>query len=339
VKRAQVLYDFQPVSTTATQPIHLRTVYERWCKSAARSDDTRASMDRALMLFEKVLGNPDIQALNRKDGDTFRSWLTEQPTSTKTARDRLNWIKTLLKYATQDLELIPKNPWVGLEIKTKTTLTRQPWDREHLTRLFTHEIWQKGVLPKKKIAGGKAAYWIPLLALYTGARLSELCQLEVANIEKNGGAYFIKVTSAGEGQSVKSAAGHRLIPIHSKLIELGFLTYVERQSGALLWPDLPRRSGKVGGFFSQFFGQLRKELDIPQDVVFHSFRHTFRSALAEKGISELIIDRLLGHEHSGSVGAKVYTHVSLSLLTEAVESIGNPLQFISVQKLEQKISR
>lgn len=329
LKRAELLYGFKPVAQ-ATEPVRLKAVYERWCKAAARSDDTVAAVARSLRLFETVLGDRDIQSITRQDGDTFRSWLTEQATTTKTARDRLNWIKTLLKYASQDLELITKNPWTGLEIKTKTTLARRPWDQEHLTRLFSHDIWQKGILPKVKIAGGISSYWIPLLALYTGARLSEICQLEVQNIQQIDGLTIIKITDAGEGQRVKSDAGNRIIPIHSKLIGLGFMDYVRAQSETALWSDLPRRNGKAGGFFSQFFGYLRKDLCIPPDIVFHSFRHTFRSALAEKGISELIIDRLLGHEASGSVGAKVYTHVSLATLKQGIEAMDDPLQAVQL---------
>lgn len=325
VKRAELLYGFNPESAPTARPVRLRTVYERWCRAAIRSEDTAAAMERSVRLYETVLSDRDIQTLTRHDGDTFRSWLVEQATTTKTARDRLNWLKTLLKYASQDLELIPKNPWVGLEIKTQTTLVRSPWDKDHLTRLFSHDIWQKGVMPTIKLAGGQAAYWIPLIALYSGARLSEICQLEIKNIQTIDGVPVLKITDNGEGQSVKSAAGHRVIPIHSKLLELGFMNFVESQTGTALWEKLPKRDGKAGGFFSQFFSSLRKSLGIPPNIVFHSFRHTFRSALAEKGISELIIDRLLGHETPGSVGAKVYTHISVTTLKDATEEIGDIL--------------
>lgn len=329
LKRAEILYGFKPVAP-ATEPVRLRAVYERWCKSATRSEDTVASMGRALKLFEFVLNDLDIQSLTRQDGDAFRSWLNMQNTTTKTARDRLNWIKTLLKYASQDLEIIPKNPWVGLEIKTKTTLTRRPWNKEFLEKLFNHEIWIKGEIPKIKYAGGICAYWIPLLALYTGARLSEICQLELKNIKEIDGISIIQITDAGDNQKVKSDAGNRIIPIHSKLIELGFIDFVNKQVTNELWNDLPRRNGKAGGFFSRFFGDLRKKLCIPDDVVFHSFRHTFRSTLIETGISELIIDRLLGHESSGSIGAKVYSHVSIAKLKQAIETIEDPLKNIKI---------
>lgn len=336
LKRAELLYDFKPAAAPTAPSIKLRTVYERWLKAAVRSDDSAAAVARSLRLFESVLGDREIQSITRQDGDTFRSWLIQQSTATKTARDRLNWIKTLLKYASQDLELIPKNPWVGLEIKTKTTLIRRPWDKEHLTRLFSHDIWQNGDIPKVRISGGIGAYWIPLLALYTGARLSEICQLEVKNVQEIEGVAVIKITDIGDDQRVKSDAAHRIIPIHSKLMELGFMNYVHAQSGTMLWNNLRRRNGRAGGFFSQYFSRLRDSLEIPADIVFHSFRHTFRSALAESGISELIIDRLLGHETAGSVGAKVYTHVSLASLKEAVEAIRDPLQSIPLTIYKHK---
>ena len=326
IKRAEILYDFKPSSgqPASVEPLQLRAIYELWSKSANRSQDTSAAVERSLKLFETVLGNPDIQKLTRKDGDALRSWLLGQSTTTKTARDKLNWVKTLLKYAAQDLELIPKNPWAGLEIRTKTTLTRRPWEQEHLTRLFSHDIWQKGILPNHKKAGGEAAYWIPLLALFTGARLSEICQLEVCNIRFIEGVAVIEITDRGENQNVKSVAGHRIIPIHSKLVQLGFLEFAQSRPGTLLWDKLPMRNGRAGGFFSQYFADLRKNLGIPPDVVFHSFRHNFRSILVEQSISEVVIDRILGHETLGSIGAKIYTHISVTTLSTAVETVKFP---------------
>jgi integrase len=233
----------------------------------------------------------------------------------------LNWIKSLLKYAAQDLELIPKSPWVGLDIKSKTTASRQVWSTDWLQKLLGHEIWQNGQLPKDKKAGGLAAYWIPLLALYTGARCSELCQLLVQDIDTTGHVPLIKITDQGEGQHVKTTASVRTIPIHSELIRLGFLEYASFQKSTSLWPDLPLRYGKPGSFFSQWFGSFRQSLDVPDTLVFHSFRHTVRTSLTRSFVPEPIIDRLLGHESQGSIGARVYTHPQIEQLTQAIETL------------------
>jgi integrase len=310
-----------PKLTEVKPSASLREVYELWIKSSPKSADTVASCGRALKLFEEYSGNPPLSQLTRAQGDQFRAKLRELPTTSKTARDRFNWIKSLLKYASQDLELISKSPWVGLEIKSRTTSQRQPWTNEHLSILLGHEIWQKGSLPKDSKAGGLAAYWVPLLGIYTGARCSELCQLMLHDIETKATIPTIRITDEGEGQNVKSEAGHRTIPIHSELIRLGFLDYVKSLEGPKLWPNLPQRDGKPGGYFSQWFGTLRKSLGIPDSIVFHSFRHTARSTLSSAGAPETVIDRLMGHESQGSVGAKVYTHIDAGTLKVAIESI------------------
>lgn len=288
-----------PTLTGVTPSVSLRKVYELWTKSSPKSADAVASCARALKLFEEHTSNPPLSQLTRSQGDQFRAKLRELPTTTKTARDRFNWIKSLLKYASQDLELIPKSPWVGLEIKSRTTTHRQPWTTEYLGILLGHEIWQKGSLPKDSKAGELAAYWVPLLGIYTGARCSELCQLMVHDIDTKATIPTIRITDMGEGQNVKSKAGHRTIPIHSELIRMGFLDYVKSVEGEKLWPELPQREGKPGGYFSQWFGTLRKSLGIPKSIVFHSFRHTARSTLSAAGVQETVIDRLMGHESRG----------------------------------------
>ena len=307
--------------THARKPVHLRDVYELWVKSSRRTADSIAACNRALKLFEQHTNNPVLSDVSRSLGNEFRSVLQTLPTTSKTARDRLNWIKSLLKFAAQDLELIPKSPWVGLDIKSKTSASRQVWSTDWLHRLLSHEIWQAGRLPKDKKAGGIAAYWIPLLALYTGARCSELCQLRVQDIDTSGHVPVINISDQGDGQRVKTTASVRAVPIHSELTRLGFLDYVRTQKSTMLWPDLPLREDKAGSFFSQWFGNLRRSLGVPKELVFHSFRHTVRSSLTRSNVPEPIIDRLLGHESRGSIGARVYTHPQLEQLAQAIETL------------------
>ena len=83
VKRTELLFGFTPPAPApANAPIRLRIVFERWCKAAVRSEDTAAAMERSVRLYETILGDRDIQSLTRHDGDTLRSWLVEQTTTT-----------------------------------------------------------------------------------------------------------------------------------------------------------------------------------------------------------------------------------------------------------------
>jgi integrase len=166
-------------------------------------------------------------------GDKFRSWLQQQATSSKTARDRLVWVKSLLNYACDDLEVIPKNPWRGLDIKTQTESPRKPWSDESLTKLFSHSIWRELSIPLDKKAGGSAAYWIPLLALYSGARCSELCQLRTDDIKKESGVWIMQIHDLDPTQKIKTVSARRSIPLHAELLRLGFIEYCESNNNLI----------------------------------------------------------------------------------------------------------
>lgn len=114
----------------------------------------------------------------------------------------------------------------------------------------------------------------------------------------------------------------RKVPVHSELVRLGFLDYVtamKDRNEDLLWPMLATREGKPGGYFSHWFGAYRRSLGFGTYPDFHCLRHTVRSQLAETEVSEQVIDAIVGHEVKGSMGAKVYTHRSLTGLKRAIE--------------------
>ena len=311
----------------------LRDLHIQWVESHSASKDSDQACLRAVKLFEKHIGYFPLSQISRKMGDEFRVWLLKQSTSSKTARDRLVWIKGLLNYASIELELIPRNPWRGIEIKARTESPRQPWNEEWLTRLLNHSIWNGGYLPKKRKAGGPAGYWLPLIALYTGARCSELCQLNTKDITQSNGIWIISISDSELEQNLKSQSSKRKVPIHRELIRLGILEYLQTIQEGSVWPELPKRTGKSGGYFSQYFSEFRTEIGAPKNMDFHSFRHLARTNLLNGGVSETIIDTLLGHSISGSIGAKVYTHTTNQILNEAINKLP-----IYTQKINQEIS-
>ena len=350
-KRAEILagaiYETVPTASSLAPRIHnlvsptltLQELHLRWQASKHTSEDSSRACLRAIHLFEEFSGKVKLTQINRDIGDKFRSWLQQQPTSSKTARDRLVWVKSLLNFASQDLELIPKNPWRGLDIKAHTEAPRQPWSDESLTKLFNHPIWKEGLIPNETKAGGSAAYWIPLLALYSGARCSELCQLRTDDIKKESGVWMMQIHDGDPTQRIKTNAARRSIPVHDEILRLGFVQYCESMTPGSLWPNLPKREGKAGGYFSQFFGELRAELGIPPSMSFHSFRHSARTNLVCAGVAESVIDRLLGHIGTGSVGAKVYTHLSQQTLQAAINKLPSVTRFFSPYLYQTDISK
>jgi len=250
-------------SAPQAAPMTLGDVFKRWKAAKRRSVDTERACERALELFEQQSGNPPVQEITRAQGDAFRAWLQAQGASSKTSRDRFTWVKSLLRFAYRDLELIPRQPWEGLDIEHKTETPRKPWTDAQLRAFFALPLFSQRKLPKAAKAGGEAGYWVPLLGLYTGARIGELCQLRVVDIETHEDGAWIRISEEADGATVKSAAGLRLVPVHSELVRLGFLDYVEslRKAGETsLWPKLGHRKGKPGAYFSGWFGEVRKEV-------------------------------------------------------------------------------
>lgn len=79
-------------------------------------------------------------------------------------------------------------------------------------------------------------YWAPLLGLLTGARVNEIAQLLLDDILAEDDVYYLNLESDSEsGKKLKNANARRKIPIHSTLIDLGFIDYVN----ALKMPGMP----------------------------------------------------------------------------------------------------
>lgn len=199
IKRAEILGhitapkqdDSNNQHESMRQPLHgftLRDVYTRWKQAKPRSMDSLNATKRALNLYEEFTGNPPIQSLIRSQGDGFRAWLQlpERNTASKTAKDRLMWVKLLLNYAYRDLDLLNRHPWEGIELRAIPAMKRRPWTLSELTVLFNQELHTSYRLPISWKAGKDAAYWIPLLGLFTGARLGELVQLRVEDVITDG---------------------------------------------------------------------------------------------------------------------------------------------------------
>ncbi|MCQ8119949.1 hypothetical protein [Methylomonas rosea] len=121
---------------------------------------------------------------------------------------------------------------------------------EELQKLFNNPKM------KKFAANLDAAHycWLPLIGLYTGARINEICQLNPAEDIKQDSAtgihyfHFTDESPSAEGvdKSIKTNSSRRVVPIHSKLIDLGFLDYVERVKTAghkIIFPAWEPRNG------------------------------------------------------------------------------------------------
>ena len=183
---------------------------------------------------------------------------------------------------------------------------RDPFTPEDIKRLFAAPVWTGAESAKRRRKPGTVIvkdwlYWVPLIAAYTGARREEICGLETADIaEENGIPVFLIRPNTRRG--LKNAQSARRIPVHSHLLELGFLGYVEgqREAGrADLFHDLRRKSPKsqIGDSTAYLWRNIQNDRLGPQEKKsFHSFRHYAVQGLrAESDVEKHVRAELFGH--------------------------------------------
>jgi len=228
-----------------------------------------------------------------------------QPMNRVSANIYIMRMAAILGWAVQE-GLIPNNPALGL-LLPETELAREkrlPFTTDELKRIFNNPEMQAHK------AKGNAAYWIPILALWTGARLNELCQLLTTDITELDGIACMMITG-GDGKQLKTANSKRIIPLHPKLIEAGFLEYMEgiRTSGATrLFSDLRVNcKGSYSDKFSKDFAYYLKKISVKSSKnCFHSFRHCFRDALRDAGIEREIVQALGGWRDTAAGAEDIY---------------------------------
>lgn len=295
-------------------------LYRLWEKGGRRRPTTLEDYRRTLTGFGRFVEWKAVALLCRRDFLAFRDHLHDRGLSWTTVANRIGMLKSFLRIAV-DYE------WLAASPAERLALPRQPkrkarvaFSAEDLNRLFRSPVYTEDFRPRG--GGREAAYWLPLLALFTGARVEELAQLRVSDVRHARGlGHYLDINDDGHGQ-LKNQASRRRIPLHRSLLDCGFLDYVaEAGDRGFLFPDLkPNPRGKRGGYFSNFFsGYLRRQIGIAdRRKVFHSFRHTFKDVCRSVGIDEEVHDALTGHTRASASRGYGNEHFPLPPLFDAI---------------------
>ncbi|MGI3090110.1 tyrosine-type recombinase/integrase [Vibrio diabolicus] len=128
-----------------------------------------------------------------------------------------------------------------------------------------------------------------LLQMYSGMRNSEISNIQPEDIKTEQGVDYIHV------RGTKTVNAERYIPIHSKLKEFGVVDYIKAGGEIYTSQSITQRFNRLMQSLS-----MSKEDSKGLPLSFYSFRHNFASGLASGGVSELHIEWLMGHSHTGT---------------------------------------
>ena len=218
-----------------------------------------------------------------------------------------------------DMDLADKNP-IGKIIKgvkPESDKPREAFDSSDLDKIFHAAEYMEDKLTSYN-------FWMPILGLFSGARVNELSQLHCSDVIENDGTVCISINDDHPDQHLKTKASRRVIPLHPFLLRVGFPEYVRdmaAQGHERIFPELVYdRVNGYGYRVSDDFRVLRNRLGISRTKTFHSFRRSFIDAMNNAQVFGNTISDFVGHSKAGKDMAAITAHYLSKATTEALKA-------------------
>jgi hypothetical protein len=184
-------------SSAPASGVTFATAFEGWKKAQSRKETTIREFTYAMRLFEELSGEAPLTDITRAQVRKFREalqaiparrsgvlrnatlpelaeWSAQHPEAKRITPGTVNKILTALQalgtWAYENGVIPDGRPWTNpfsrMLLETREA-EREPWTADDLRKLFASLVFASGERPRG--GGGEAAYWLPLLGLYTGA--------------------------------------------------------------------------------------------------------------------------------------------------------------------------
>lgn len=319
-----------------TGPLTFDRTAERYLgqKKAAWAPKTLQAVEYALQLASELFGpNRPITAYGTEDKKRLRDVLASLPPnyrklaafegmsanevaaanlvgarlSPRSQQKTLEFVASFFQWALNE-GYIEKIPGPGIKpiaaAKAPPGHARLPYSSAELGLIFASPVYSGCKSRHRRSEPGKMLlrdgyYWVPLIALYSGMRLGEIVQLRTEDIKEVDGIWVFDISmEEGDQKQIKTAASYRLVPVHSKLIEIGLLSHAQKsKAGARLFDDIkPGADGYMSHNFSKWWGRYARQVGFARKkTAFHSFRHNFKDAAVSASVPELCAKVLMGH--------------------------------------------
>jgi integrase len=166
------------------EAVSLQKLVEFW-RNDRNPTNARTILKAELVVrrFIELQGDLPAHAITRKHCIAFRDALRAEGQSIPNTNSYTDKLRALFAVA-QARDVLKENPALGLAIKDliPKSKKRLPFDSDALVKVFSSPIYTAGARPKG--GAGEAGYWLPLLSLFTGARLEELGQLTPEDVRE-----------------------------------------------------------------------------------------------------------------------------------------------------------
>lgn len=359
--------DHAPTSTRFTPISQVVSEYLQDLRGRNIREGTVLEYQGVLTKLSDFLNDRPIESLRKTDLMAFREMLRNYPARPTAAQRKLGLkalleldipqklgestigkhldrVSQLLDWAERSDYAVKASIGKGLQPRSnrKESEERDRYTAEDLNVLFSTPEFQG-----KKAFHRTPYYWVPLISLYQGMRIDEICQLRLCDIalDAESGIHSIRCSREDPDMKLKTNSAVRSIPLHSKLVKLGLLDYVEmlRSKGhRMLFPTLTRHpKNGYSHAVSKWFSDYKKDLGFGPKKVFHSFRHTVSDHFKQTLQTPAVADAIMGHAPQGSEGPRRYgKDYWLAVMQPVIESLSfevpakpfNEVKFVDAEK-------
>lgn len=193
-----------------------------------------------------------------------------------------------------------------------------PYSKEEAQTIFkiVQDFKNTNRSPSKRI-NANDLYYITMIAAYSGMRINEITQLRYKDILRRNGILCFNINRE-EGKTTKNTNSIRVVPIHSKLLELGLIEFIDtRKNGKTIF-------GVNNKIFSEIFrNQIqRKRICKDKEKTFYSFRHYFIDYLVQREVETNVIAQIVGHEKQYKILLNAYAKpINPDILKAKIEMV------------------
>jgi integrase len=245
-----------------------------------------------------------VEEIKRKDANRFRDFLIQQGLKPTSIKRTIGQVRTALNFCIKEEDLDVKNPFSGIIIKNSesTADDRLPLAEQDISLL--DEVYNA---PNDINA-------LYLTLRDTGARLSEICYLEVGDVSLQDKSVAIRPNSLRG--SLKTLSSNRTIPLSDKALTALQALRVNKSDEEAIFTRYARPRG-ADTASQTLMKRLRKHIKDPKKSI-HSLRHRTVHLLRNAGVQEEVKNAILGHSSTNKVSANYGSGYDIEVLREAL---------------------
>ncbi|WVN42567.1 tyrosine-type recombinase/integrase [beta proteobacterium MWH-UniP1] len=258
---------------------------------------TRISYGNTAKEFSTFLKNPLVFEVQPSDITRYQEYLAEEikvpgkekkANSTRTIDNKISALRTIFNFAITQGYSNGANPAQNRQLmsskKRKQSNGYAIFELDEIKSLYHSDYFKE---QKQK---DPDYYWVLMLGIHTGCRISEITGLKATQFKKtDSGVNYIQIRDS------KTSAGIRSVPIPDELLQSGLADFIKDKDQLFKYTlRLGRGSGNAVG---KKFKRHLETVGITRDkLVFHSIRKFVNDFLKQNGIPYEVRCQFIGHE-------------------------------------------